>query len=408
MTEPDSVRLVRLELEQFRVYTDLGLDIPSSGLRLVGPNGSGKTTLLEAVELLSTTRPRQGATDGDLIAHKSGFELGVAPYSRVVGSAFRGDIDVRVEVFVERSERRSSTRKLFRVADRPRRAGDVVGLVPTVRFSPDDLDLVLGPPSGRRRFLDILLSQVDRRYLRHLSRYAKILAQRNGLLRQLAGAAGSERRGDDQLAYWDEQLVALGSYIVAARLAAMSQMRQFAGDAFSTLSGSVGQLDVAYGASVELPESLHEAATDADILNLSQAVGALFEQQVRQGRQQDLARGSTLIGPHRDDLVMSLGDRPLARFGSRGQQRLAVLAAKLAELRYARVMLDVQPILLLDDILSELDPDNRYRLLESVSRGGQLFVSATERSLVENDHLDHLPLLRIEAPGEVVVDAFSS
>lgn len=393
MSETRTVRLERLELEQFRVYRDFSLDLPQAGLRIVGPNGSGKTTILEAIELLSTTRPRQGANDADLIAHDSGRDLGVSPYARAVGKAVRGDVDVRLEVFVERSERRKATKKQFRVADRPRRAGDVVGLIPTVSFSPDDLDLVLGSPSGRRRFLDILLSQVDRRYLRHLSRYARILAQRNGLLRQ----AGGDRRLDDELVYWDEQIIALGSYIVAARLAAMVGMRAFAGVAFRELAPSSGEFDIVYGSTVEVDAPRGPIADESAVLDLAQRVGAVFEHQLRKGRQVELARGTTMIGPHRDDLVMTLDDRPLARFGSRGQQRLAVLAAKLGELRYAESVLDVRPVLLLDDILSELDPVNRDSLLSAVSGRGQLIVTATEAELVESPHLTDLHLLRLSS-----------
>ncbi|HEX5165827.1 MAG TPA: DNA replication and repair protein RecF, partial [Thermomicrobiales bacterium] len=296
MDGADSVRISRLELEQFRVYSDVAIDIPPRGLKIVGPNGSGKSTFLEAIELLSTTRPRRGSIDADVIAHGSGVDLGVQPYSRVVGTIERGDVSVRLEVFTQRTGRGGSTKKLLRVADRPRRAGDVVGLVPTVTFAPDDLDLVLGSPSVRRRFLDVLLSQIDRRYLRYLSRYAKILTQRNGLLRQVAleGSNGSE-----QFAYWDEQLIALGAYIVAARAIIVQRLAAGARERFALLSERSGVLDIAYASTISANAAWWDAleASEPGTADAAQRVAVIYERQLRDGRPADLARGSTLIGP---------------------------------------------------------------------------------------------------------------
>jgi DNA replication and repair protein RecF len=399
--EATSVRLTRLELEQFRVYRDLAIDIPPRGLRIVGPNGSGKSTLLEAVELLSTTRPRRGSTDADLIAHGSGEELGVQPFGRVVSTVRRGDADVRLEIFIQRTERRGSTRKLLKVAERSRRAGDVVGLVPTVTFAPDDLDLILGSPSVRRRFLDILLSQVDRRYLRYLSRYAKILAQRNGLLRQVA-QAGS---GADQFAYWDEQLVALGAYIVAARTAAIRRMAVNARDRFAVLSDRSGDLTIGYESTIRGTQVWCDEVGDGEpgSTDASQRVAVVYEQQLRDGRAADLARGATLIGPHRDDLSVSIAGYEASRFGSRGQQRLAVLALKLAELDVAAGLLELRPILLLDDVLSELDTDHRRTLLDAAwQASGQLLITSTDRELLERNGLSDLGEIVLQSPGIAV------
>jgi len=400
-----SVRVNRLEFEQFRVYRDVSIDIPQRGLRIVGPNGSGKSSFLEAVELLSTTRPRRGSLDADLIAHGSGEDLGVQPYARVIGAIQRGDADVRLEIFTQRTGRGTSTKKLLRVADRPRRAGDVVGLVPTVTFAPDDLDLVLGSPSVRRRFLDILLSQIDRRYLRNLSRYAKILAQRNGLLRQVAqeGIGGIE-----QFAYWDEQLVALGAYIVAARATAVGQLASGALQQFAALSQRSGDLRIAYASTIRGSEAWWSDVGNAALgsIDASQRVAIVYEQQLRDGRSADLARGSTLIGPHRDDLTLTIAGHDLARFGSRGQQRLAVLALKLAELDTASRALEMRPVLLLDDVLSELDAGHQQTLLDAAWQGsGQLLITSTDRTLLDRQGLSDLGEIVLEAPGQPVSSA---
>jgi DNA replication and repair protein RecF len=397
-----SVRLKRLELEQFRVYRDAAFDVPPRGLRIVGPNGSGKSTFLEAVELLSTTRPRRGSTDADLIAHGSGADLGVQPYARVVGVIERGDADVRLEIFAQRTERRGSTKKLIRVADRPRRAGDVVGLVPTVTFAPDDLDLVTGSPSVRRRFLDILLSQIDRRYLRYLSRYAKILAQRNGLLRQVAQEGGT---GIEQFAYWDEQIVALGAYIVAARASVVHRMAGIACQRFHGLSERSGDLDVSYSSTIRGTDAWWDeiGASELGSVDAAQRIAVVYEQQLRDGRSADLARGSTLMGPHRDDLTLTIADHDLSRFGSRGQQRLAVLALKLAELDTAASQLELHPVLLLDDVLSELDAGHQQALLEAAWQGsGQLLITSTEPALLDQHGLSELAEVVLEQPGQPV------
>lgn len=400
MDATQSVRLKRLELEQFRVYRDAAFEVPPRGLRIVGPNGSGKSTFLEAVELLSTTRPRRGSTDADLIAHGSGADLGVQPYARVVGVIERGDADVRLEIFTQRTERRGSTKKLIRVADRPRRAGDVVGLVPTVTFAPDDLDLVTGSPSVRRRFLDILLSQIDRRYLRYLSRYAKILAQRNGLLRQVAQEGGT---GVEQFAYWDEQIVALGAYIVAARSSVVHQMGGIARQRFHALSERSGDLSVSYASTIRGTDAWWReiGATELGSVDAAQRIAVVYEQQLRDGRSADLARGSTLLGPHRDDLTLTIADYDLSRFGSRGQQRLAVLALKLAELDTAANQLELHPVLLLDDVLSELDAGHQQTLLAAAWHGsGQLLITSTERALLDRHGLSELDEIFLEQPGQ--------
>jgi DNA replication and repair protein RecF len=399
--ERGQVAIQRLELEEFRVYRALSLDVPPEGLRIHGRNGSGKTTILEAVELVSTTRPRRGANDGDLINHASGVDLGVQPYARVIADVMRGDAHARVEVFTQRLERRNATKKLLRVAERPRRAGDVVGLVPTVTFTPDDLELILGSPSARRRFLDVFLSQVDRRYLRTLSRYAKILAQRNGLLRSAGESDPALIR--DQLSYWDEQLVGLGAYIVAARVRAMSQLSRSAAERFTRLSPDAGELAVRYAATIEQSDTWwQQLAQLEDILDAVQLASVEFERQLRASQAAELARGVTTVGPHRDDLSFELDGRPLTRFGSRGQQRVAVMATKLAEMDLATELIGLRPILLLDDVLSELDPEHREALMAGVSGSpGQLLVTATERGLLDRSELAGLAMIEVAGNGIV-------
>jgi DNA replication and repair protein RecF len=396
------VQLRELTLESFRVYRQLTLAISTQGLRIAGPNGSGKTSLLEAVLLLSTTRSRRGVQDGDLIHYESGVDLGVAPYARATGAIERPDGHARIEIFIERDVARSSSRKLIRVADRPRKAIDVVGLLPTVSFAPEDLELVIGSPAVRRRFLDVLLSQTDRQYMRHLARYARILSHRNGLLRRANGASAAPAEFD----YWDDQLTGLGAYLLAARTKAVELLSAAAAQHFATLAPAAGALTIRYVSTLKQPQGWWEqldAANRAPI-DLAQRISVALERQLRSTLADDQTRGSTQSGPHRDDLALSLDGRDLSRFGSRGQQRMAVVALKLAEITYARLVLDLNPVLLLDDVLSELDPSHRATLLTTVrASGSQLFVSATEESLLDSADLADLPRATLSSPGELDV-----
>ncbi|MEZ4523729.1 MAG: DNA replication/repair protein RecF [Thermomicrobiales bacterium] len=395
----EAVWLRRLKLDEFRVYRQLELTIGPTGLRIVGPNGTGKTSVIEALLLLSTTRSRRGVLDADLINHESGIDLASRPYTRVEGEIDSGSTTVELDIFIERTDG-NSTRKLIRVGDAPRKAADVVGLFPTVSFSPEDLDLVIGSPSVRRRFLDVLLSQVDREYMRHLSRYGRMISQRNSLLKAIGGGGGQR----NELEFWDDQIIALGAYLIAARAVAVQSIAEHATTIFGEIATFQDDLSVVYRASLEQPDAWWEAiARDtADIRAVSQRVGAVFESALRDALPEDIARGVSTIGPHRDDIDLELGGRPIQRFGSRGQQRLAIVALKLAEIEFMAGRLQVRPALLLDDVLSELDASHRDELLRRVSGGRcQMFVTATDLELADHESLASLDLMVLDAPGQV-------
>jgi len=289
---------------------------------------------------------------------------------------------------------RNSARKRIRQDGLPRRAIDVVGTLRVVLFSPEDLELVLGSPSVRRRYLDISLSQIDQAYLRSLSRYVRLLEQRNSLLKQIAAKPSRDRRAiEEQLAYWDEQLVIHGSYVLVARLRYVHRLAGALNGHFRSLAVSDLPLSLEYQSTVPLPDPLRERVVLDSLPDAQARINQRFQSALHGIRDDELRRGMTLIGPHRDDLVYTLAGEELAAFGSRGMQRLAVVATKLAEIDAFCGATGELPVLLLDDVLSELDQEHQDRLLQSLSGvPAQRFVTATDRRLLEHPALAELPM----------------
>ena len=219
------------------------------------------------------------------------------------------------------------------------------------------MELVKGAPSGRRRYLDVMLSQVDHQYLRALQRYTKVITQRNALLKRIQ--EGSAKPAE--LAYWDEELARDGGAILTTRAAAVAQLAEAAAATHARLSGEREQFALAYAprfSDAWLPARIIEAGTDS--------VAAALLDKLHTTHPRDIAAGVTLTGPHRDDLSMTLGGEPAAAFASRGQQRTAALALRLAEAQLLHARSGERPILLLDDVLSELDESRRASVLAAI------------------------------------------
>lgn len=405
------MQLQRLQLEQFRVYASLALEVPPAGLRIAGPNGSGKSSVIEAIGLLSTGRSPRAGTDRELIRWGSGEEYGVAPYARCTGVVV--DEDLRTELTVElqadevngiaRSTTAGTSRKRCVIDGRPVRVIDLVGRLRTVGFSPEDVAVVTGPPSGRRRLLDIAISQLDHRYLRALSRYGRVMSQRNGLLKGFArdGVRSISAAARGELAFWDDELVGAGAIVVTRREELVRRLSVFAGARYAQLAGG-SSLEIAYRSNVvvghdDMARDDDRPATRLDTLSGQREgeVATGFRARLSGRVDEEFRRGSTLIGPHRDDLALTLDGVDLATYGSRGQQRLGILAIKLAE---ADLMVEIggrPPLVLLDDVLSELDPERGRLLIDTVAGlGAQAIVTATDRAALEVEALAMLPLLQ--------------
>mgnify|MGYP000153171144 CR=1 FL=1 len=392
------MQLRELELEEFRSFRSLRLELDRSGFRAIGANASGKSTLLEAIAMLSTTRSPQTSTERDIPHWSSGVDFGVSPYARLRGVFSREDGTHSVEIGLGYEERTGRSRKLVRLDDRPVRAVDAVGQLKSVIFTPGDVELLAGSPANRRRFLDIGIGQASRPYLKALTRYARVLEQRNGLLRVWSRerATPDRRRTSQELAFWDAELGLAGTEVIGHRVGAVRFVSDRARVHFRHLT-SVDSLEVRYASHrFVIPSDLEVLSWSDPAQDARQRIAAAFERSLGATREEELRRGATAIGPHRDDFQVFADGVDLGRFGSRGQQRLAIVALKLAELELLEEAAGESPVLLLDDVLSELDSTHRGLLLEALAeRSTQICLTSTDAVDLGASSLARLPLLRI-------------
>jgi DNA replication and repair protein RecF len=379
------VHLKTLRLTEFRRYRELDLDIPPEGLVLVGRNASGKSTLLEAISMLSTMRSSRAQTEKELIAWESGIELaGIPPFARIEAEVERKAGPAQIAIGMQLDPNRGShLKKQISLNGKHVRAGTAVGVLRSVLFEPGDIELVSGAPSVRRRYLDIMLSQLDSVYLRSLSRYVRVVEQRNRLIKNLvqSGAPWNAAATRQQLDYWDGELVASGAAILARRLIASGELANLAAARFTSFTEE-SNLGVAYESTVR-SAVLSGGSSLPALDDLEHRLSYDFSETIDRERQHEFRRGVTLVGPHRDDLIITIDGDPIGAFGSRGQQRLAVIALKLAETDLMTSAGADAPVLLLDDVFSELDAVHRGLLASSIS-GAQMqtIVTTTDEAVV--------------------------
>jgi DNA replication and repair protein RecF len=403
------MRLRALELDEFRSFRRLVLAIDPAGFRAIGPNASGKSTILEAIAMLATTRSPRTAAEREIAHWDSGVDLAVPAYARLRGEFERSDGKHQLEIGISLRERgQSSLRKMVRFDERPVRAVDAVGQFTTVHFSPEDVNLISGAPNARRRYLDVAISQSSRPYLRALSRYGRVLEQRNSLLRNLSRDRTTHEGGRParELPFWDAELTAAAADLLAFRLGAIRTLGARARHHYAMLTGDTS-LTVTYASQrVDLPEDVSPIEDwRAPPQSLRQTLSAAFSRSLSLHAHEELRRGITVVGPHRDDLLISANGADLARYGSRGQQRLAVVSIKLAELDFLGEATGEAPVLLLDDVLSELDVAHRTMIVATIAaRSAQVCVTATDESDLASSELAHLPVLRISAGAVETVD----
>ena len=375
----------RLRLEYFRNIRELDLELAPGRTVLHGDNGQGKTNILEALFMLAAAKSVRARHEREIVSLKSDADI---PYARVeaeVQKSGGGEPRLTIDIVLQRTPggpggEGAHLQKRVRVNGVNRSAAGLVGEVQAVLFEPQDVELVFGPPLTRRRYLDLTLSQIDSRLFRSLQEYNRVLAQRNSLLK----AIRERRAGVDELPYWDEGLVTAGAVVVGARRTALERLGALASETHGELTDGAERLDLTYVPSLA---GALEAGEDE--------IGALFNEALAEGREREVAQGTTLVGPHRDDFTFTVGGANLATFGSRGQQRLATLALKLAEARFMEERTGEPPVLLLDDVLSELDPARRRYLTERVERHAQAIITTADLAAFEADFLEGSRVLRV-------------
>ena len=319
-----------IRLNNFRNYESLEMNFDQGTNILYGDNAQGKTNILEAVYLAGTSKSHKGSKDREMIRFEN-------EESHIRMMVKKGDLSYKIDMHLRKNKAKGVAINGLPI----RKARELLGVVNLVFFSPEDLNIIKDGPAGRRRFLDMELSQIDKGYLQQLIAYNKILNERNNLLKQINLYPALIETLDG----WDEQLLTAGQFLIKKREEFVQFLDEMMARIHSQLTGGKEQMKVEYEKNVSAEE---------------------FREQLYSRRNKDISSGTTTAGPHRDDLRFKVGGIDIRKFGSQGQQRTAALSLKLSEIRLIEQVTGEKPILLLDDVLSELDAGRQSWLLESI------------------------------------------
>lgn len=319
-----------LELKDYRNYFNLNMNFSSGTNILYGENAQGKTNILEAIYLCGTTKSHRGSKDKEIV----NFTEDEA-HVRVIIE--KNDIPHRIDLHLKKNKAKGVAIDGIPI----KKQGELFGMLNLVFFSPEDLYIIKNGPAERRRFLDLELCQLDKIYLSYLTNYNNVLAQRNNLLKQIS----SNRNLLDTLYIWDEKLIEYGNKIIDTRQSFIVKLNEIVLEIHKRLTGGKEELIIQYEPNVTMDN---------------------FEQKLKKSLERDLILKMTNVGPHRDDLSFMLGEIDIRKFGSQGQQRTAALSCKLAEIQLVKNVIKENPVLLLDDVLSELDRNRQNYLLNSI------------------------------------------
>lgn len=329
-----------IKLDNFRNYNSLKLKFHKGTNIFYGDNAQGKTNILESIYLCGTTKSHKGSKDREIIQFDQ-EESHIRMYIRRKDSPYKIDMHLK----------KNKTKGIAINGVPIKKASELFGIVAFVFFSPEDLNIIKNGPSERRRFMDTELCQLNKIYLYQLSNYNKVVNQRNKLLKEIS------YRPDyiEMLDVWDEQMIFYGSQIIKTRREFVEQLEKITGDIHFKLSGGKETLKISYENNVDEKD---------------------YSEVLRKSRDKDIKFKMSLVGPHRDDLSFMIRDADIRKYGSQGQQRTAALALKLAEIELVKKEANDTPVLLLDDVLSELDNNRQHYLLDSIGNI-QTFITCT-------------------------------
>lgn len=349
-----------IELSNYRNYDSLKLSFDKGVNILYGDNAQGKTNILEAVYLSATTKSHRGSKDKEIIK----FEQGETHIRSMIE---RRELEYRIDMHL----RKYNSKGIAINGQKIKKASELIGLLNVVFFSPEDLSIIKDGPSERRRFIDMELCQLDKSYLYNLNQYNKILNNRNKLLKDIYVKPELK----DTLDIWDEQLVLYGRQIISRRAVFIEELNEIIYNIHLKLSGNREELMLAY-----------EADTEADLL----------EARMKANRERDLKMAQTTCGPHKDDCIFKIGACDIRKYGSQGQQRTAALSLKLSEIELVKRVTKDTPVLLLDDVLSELDSNRQKHLLDSIGNI-QTIITCTGLDDFINDRFEINKIFKVNA-----------
>ncbi|GCF92396.1 DNA replication and repair protein RecF [Enterococcus florum] len=344
------MKLNKLQLRNYRNYQNLGLDFPHHLTIFLGENAQGKTNLLESIYVLAMTRSHRTNSEQELIGWDEEF-------AQIKGRISKGTSELELELLLTKKGRKSKINHIEQ-----KRLSSYIGQLNVILFAPEDLSIVKGSPQMRRRFIDMELGQISPVYLYNLTQYQKVLKQRNTYLKQL-----SEKKQTDEI-YLDvltEQLVDFGGKVVLDRLHFIDRLEYWSNTLHTRITNQRERLVIDY---------LSSFSFEKRDLSLIQEV---FMQELQKSRRREIFRGTTIVGPHRDDLRFLVNDQNVQTYGSQGQQRTTALSIKLAEIDLIKEETGEYPVLLLDDVMSELDDNRQIHLLEAIEGKVQTFLTTT-------------------------------
>lgn len=375
--------LKKLELKNYRNYSYVNLNFDKNTILILGNNGNGKTNLLESIYYLSTGRSHRTYSQDEIIKWDSDYSI----IKALIGSEKNNGIDHLIEIEL-RKENNIKIRvdKIYQ-----RKKSDFISMLPSVIFSPDDLKIVKSGPSDRRNFLDSILEKLDWKYYRQRLQYQKILVQRSSLIKSISGRAGAA--SNSTLEVWNDNIVRYGTDIIEKRYRLLAEFRdEFRSYVNSFFKGV--EVDLFYVFSWDRGDNLDEYTDYFDVKSykkenfIENNLKDIFYRKLIESLQKDLLYKTTTVGPHRDDFIILLNGKNIRSFGSQGQQRVASISLKLCELDILRKRIKKDPILLLDDVFSELDIERRKLLVKAVSDRFQTFVTTTNISYLDKLDLE--------------------
>lgn len=369
------MHIKQLKLKNYRNYQHLDISFDNKINVIIGENAQGKTNLMEAIYVLAFSRSYRTPRERELIKWEE-------DYAKIEADIMKKNRKLPLEIIISKLGKKAKMNHLEQ-----QRLSDYIGALNVVMFAPEDLTIVKGSPLVRRRFIDMELGQIQPSYIYHLGQYQKVLRQRNHLLKQLQQGKSRDRTILEVLT---EQLASHASTLLERRFAFLELLRKWSFPIHYQISRKLEKLEIRYISTIDVSEDENKAKIENRYL-----------EKFRQIQQNEIGRGTTLIGPHRDDLAFFINNKNVKTFGSQGQQRTTALSLKLAEIDLIYNEIGEYPILLLDDVLSELDDYRQSHLLSTIHGKVQTFVSTTNIDGINHETLRKAELFTVTS-GKVV------